>query len=145
MKNHIGKPLSDYRVVSLGIHPSIAQYNGFYTLDGYLADYPLEYKHRFRKIIAAELALNAKHRAYFDNWGSRAYILPRENIGYLNKQGNTDVLKHLDLDVDAFKEMGGDYILSSVRIEPTGNPQYELMRQFSDRDSAWDIYLYKVK
>ena len=144
VKSHIGKPVTDYRVVSLGIHPSIAQFNGFYTLDGYLADYPLEYKHRFRKIIAAELASNEKNRAYFDNWGSRAYILPRENIGYLNKKGNTVVLKRLDLDVAAFKAMGGEYILSSVRIDPIGNPQYELVRQFAHRDSAWDIYLYKV-
>jgi hypothetical protein len=43
--NYIGEPQANYRVVSIGLHPCIAQYNGFYTLDSYQTNYPLEYKH----------------------------------------------------------------------------------------------------
>ncbi|MDQ0218917.1 hypothetical protein J2S21_002011 [Peribacillus cavernae] len=32
IKEHIAQPQEDYRVVSIGIHPAIAQYNGFYTI-----------------------------------------------------------------------------------------------------------------
>lgn len=44
----IGRPKESYRVVNIGIHPSVAQFNGFYTLDGYLSNYPLSYKRQFR-------------------------------------------------------------------------------------------------
>ena len=66
---YIGAPKSSYRVASIGLHPAIAQYNGFYTLDTYNNFYPLEYKHQFRKIIAAELDKNAHLRQYFDDMG----------------------------------------------------------------------------
>ncbi|MEH7253195.1 DUF6044 family protein, partial [Neobacillus niacini] len=33
IKNHIGLNQEDYRVASIGIHPAISQYNGFYTID----------------------------------------------------------------------------------------------------------------
>ena len=78
IKDHIGKPQQSYRVVSLGMHPGIALYNGFYLADGYLSDYPLEYKHRFRKVIAAELAKNEDIKDYFDGWGARCYLFSAE-------------------------------------------------------------------
>ena len=67
-----------YRVASIGLHPAIAQYNGFYTLDTYNNYYPLEYKHQFRKIIAAELDKKRTLRRYFDEWGGRCYIFVDE-------------------------------------------------------------------
>ncbi len=54
VKEELGNP-AGYRVLSVGMHPSIAQYNGFYTLDGYMVDYPLTYKHQFKKLIQGEL------------------------------------------------------------------------------------------
>ena len=75
---YIGAPKSSYRVASIGLHPAIAQYNGFYTLDTYNNYYPLEYKHQFRKIIAAELDKNATLKEYFDEWGGRCYIFVDE-------------------------------------------------------------------
>lgn len=42
--------------------------HGFYTVDGYSNNYPLEYKHRFREVIAAELEKNEEVRVYFDLW-----------------------------------------------------------------------------
>lgn len=49
IKKFIGKPVQDYRVVSIGIHPAVAQYNGIYTLDTYNNFYPLSYKHQLSK------------------------------------------------------------------------------------------------
>ena len=40
IKTHIKKPQDTYKVVSLGMHLSIAQNSGFYTLDGYYSNYP---------------------------------------------------------------------------------------------------------
>ena len=78
IEQYIGKPQSSYRVASIGIHPSIAQYNGFYTLDTYNNFYPLAYKHQFRKIIASELDKNPTLKKYFDTWGGRCYIFVSE-------------------------------------------------------------------
>ncbi|RJR40138.1 MAG: hypothetical protein C4576_20330 [Desulfobacteraceae bacterium] len=144
VKNYINQPVKDFRVVSVGIHPSVAQYNGFYTLDGYSADYPLQYKHKFRRIIAPELNKNVYLRRYFDNWGSRAYVLVGQDIGFMNRKGSGIAIEKLDLDLEAFKSMGGEYILSAVEISPTRNPQYRLLRVFKNDKSAWDIYLYQV-
>lgn len=146
----IGKARSEYRVASLGIHPSVAQFNGFYTLDGYLANYPLEYKHAFRQVIAGELERDAGLKKGYDGWGSRFYLFSSElkkRGGYLvNRAGNRLVVERLAIDQEAFRRMGGRYILSGVRISESANPGIRLKRVFLGGDvSAWDIYLYEVE
>ena len=68
--DNFGERPEDYRVVSLGIDPAAALYHGFYCLDGYSNNYSLEYKHRFRKIIAPELAKSEYLEDNFDHWGT---------------------------------------------------------------------------
>lgn len=46
------------RVASIGICPVVSLMHGFYTIDGYSNNYPLEYKHTFWGIQTEELALN---------------------------------------------------------------------------------------
>ena len=65
----IGRDKSTYRVAHLGISPAPALMHGFYTVDGYSNNYPLEYKHRFREVIAPEIEKNEEVRVYFDTWG----------------------------------------------------------------------------
>lgn len=140
----INRPLQDYRVVSIGIHPSIAQYNGFYTLDGYMSDYPLSYKYQFREIIAPELAKDIKLREHFDDWGSRAYVFTEQlGLNYLHYKNNGIILTDLDLNLDVFQDLGGSYILSAVQIDVDAMPEYELLQVFKHPDSAWDIFLYQ--
>ncbi|EKC79705.1 hypothetical protein LEA_02164, partial [human gut metagenome] len=62
----IGRDKSTYRVAHLGISPAPALMHGFYTVDGYSNNYPLEYKHRFREVIAPEIEKNEEVRVYFD-------------------------------------------------------------------------------
>ncbi|MGM0879196.1 MAG: DUF6044 family protein [Bacillota bacterium] len=145
IKSHIGLPLEDYRVASIGMHPSIAQYNGFYTLDTYNNFYPLSYKYEFRKIIEKELSKNKTIRTYFDEWGGRCYIFTAE-LGkhYMFKKNSKKTLKDLDLNMEAFKKMGGSYIFSAVPIENALDNQLILERTFQSESSAWKIYLYKV-
>jgi hypothetical protein len=143
--NYIDRPKEDYRVASIGIHPAIAQYNGFYTLDTYNNFYPLTYKHRFRKIIAEELAKNKTIRRYFDEWGGRCYIFTAE-LGkhYMFKKNSDKKLKNLKLDTAVFKEMGGEYFFSAVPIMNSMENGLELEREFTSGDAAWKIYLYKA-
>ncbi|MDP4107166.1 MAG: DUF6044 family protein, partial [Bacillota bacterium] len=146
IKKFIGKPVKDYRVVSIALHPAIAQYNGMYTLDTYNNFYPLSYKHQFRNIIAPELAKSKTLKSYFDDWGGRCYIYVSE-IGehYLFSKNTKKVIHHLDLNTQALKQMGGDYVLSSVPIENAQENQLTLQKVFTDKQAYWKIYLYKVE
>ena len=145
IKEFIGKPQDSYRVVSIGLHPAIAQYNGFYTLDTYNNYYPLAYKHQFRKIIEKELDKNAQLKKYFDKWGGRCYLFVAE-LGkkYDYEKDSTKTIKNLELNTDVLKEMDGQYIISAVPIENAGENNLELMDVFDHKESAWKIYLYHV-
>jgi hypothetical protein len=145
IKEYIGLPVEGYRVASIGIHPAIAQYNGFYTLDTYNNFYPLTYKHQFRNIISRELDKNKKLREYFDEWGGRCYIFVDE-LGkyYMFKKHSRKKITHLQLNTDVFREMGGRYIFSALPIDNAKRNQLTLEKIFHSDESAWTIYLYKV-
>ena len=145
IKEHIGQEQENYRVASIGIHPAISQYNGFYTIDTYNNFYPLTYKHRFRKIIESELAKNITIRKYFDEWGGRCYIFTAQ-LGkrYMIKKDSKRKLNNLQLNTSVFKEMGGQYILSALPITNSEENQLTLDRVFESKSSVWKIYLYKT-
>lgn len=145
IKKFIGKPVQDYRVVSIGLNPAVAQYNGMYTLDTYNNFYPLSYKHQFRKIIAPELAKSRTLKNYFDQWGGRCYIFVSE-LGehYTFSKGSKKDIQHLDLNIQVLKQMGGNYVLSAVPIKNAKKNSLSLQKIFDSKDAYWRIYLYKV-
>lgn len=146
IKRFIGRPTDSYRVASIGLHPAIAQYNGFYTLDTYANIYPLKYKYQFRKIIAKELDKNPALKRYFDEWGSRCYLFVDE-LGkhYAFKKSTKKKITNLELNTEAFKKMGGQYIFSSVPIMNAEQNKLALLKRFSHPQSAWNIYVYEAK
>lgn len=145
VRDFIGMPVNSYRVATLGIHPSVTLFNGFHTLDGYWANYPLEYKHRFREIIAGELEKEYGLMQYYDNWGSRVYMFnTATGKNMVVSAGNDIVVENLNFDWDAFYELGGRFLLSAVQINSATSSQLEFVKKFVDAQSAWDIYLYEV-
>ncbi|MCP8967368.1 DUF6044 family protein [Ectobacillus ponti] len=146
VERFIGKPKPQYRVASIGLHPAVAQYNGFYTLDTYNNFYPLSYKHAFRRVIAAELAKNRELKQYFDTWGGRCYLFADE-LGkrYEIRRTSKRRIERLHLDTAAFARLGGQYIFSAVPIMNAAENHLVLRRTFEHRDAAWRIYLYEVK
>lgn len=145
---HIGRPKDEYRVVSIGIHPAIAQYSGFYTLDGYFGNYPLSYKHQFRRIIAAELEKNEGIRKDFDHWGNKAYVYVSElstgGARTMYAKTSTRVIKDLALNTAALKEMNCAYVFSAVPILNAAANGMELVREFENDESYWRIFLYSL-
>ncbi|WOX56750.1 DUF6044 family protein [Methanoculleus receptaculi] len=143
----IALPKESYRVVSIGMHPAVSQYNGFYTLDSYQVNYPLDYKHSFRKIMEKELAKSEKNRVYFDTWGSRCYLFVSEledNIG-MNTRENSKPIQNLEIDSEALYDMGGRYIFSAVEILNHEDNNLELFGVFENDSSPWKIWVYSVK
>ncbi len=142
----ISQPKESYRVVSIGLVPAIAQFNGFYVLDSYQPNYSLEYKHSFRKVIEAELEKSPSLKRYFDGWGSRAYIFPAELEG--NRactKGTCQSIKNLELNTIVLKEMGVKYVFSAVEIENAEDNGFELLKVFERSDSPWKIWLYQIQ
>jgi hypothetical protein len=159
----IGLPQDSYRVASVGLYPSIALYNGFYCLDGYLSDHSLAYHEAFRCVVRPELerserACQAADRAgtkpppfnykrYF-NWGIRCYLFSSEleNCFVLCTRSRDTQIERLDIDRSAFREMGGRYLLSAVRISQAEACGLRLLRVFDGdpAETAWRVCLYEV-
>ena len=152
IKNEIDQPLDTFKVGSIGIEPMVAQYNGFYTIDGYIPDYPLGYKNNFRKIIAKELEKSAHWKNYFDNWGARCYLFisELEHIGKDYKLHYHSIpkgfqIRNLDLDISAFKSLGGEYIISNVNILNHKENNLMFIKQFDSENSVYRLHLYQVR
>lgn len=145
IKKYIGLQPEEYRIASIGIHPAISQYNGFYTLDTYNNFYPLRYKHQFRKVIENELNRNGVVKTYFDQWGGRCYIFTSQ-LGkrYMIKKDSKRHLTNLNLNTEVFKKMGGGYIFSSLPIDNATQNKLSLKKIFVTKNSAWKIYLYEA-
>jgi hypothetical protein len=142
---YIGRPKDSYRVVSIGMYASISEFNGFYTLDGYLNNYSLAYKREFRKIIWKELNKSAELREMFDDWGNRCYIFSSEIGGNSWAPAEAHVVLHnLELDTNQLRAMGGEYVISAARIENSEQMGLRLEKEFYSSTSFWHIYLYYV-
>ncbi len=144
INSYIDKDKSSFKVASIGIHPSIARYNGYYTLDGYMVSYPLEYKKKFRNIISPELKKDESLSKYFDDWGSRCYIFSSDVGGNFLRKKDEVYPINIDLNTTAFYEMEGRYIFSSYEILNANKNYMKLLKVFTDDKSAWDIYLYEI-
>ncbi|WP_020597048.1 DUF6044 family protein [Spirosoma panaciterrae] len=146
IRDYIGQAPSSYRVICLGMHPSVAQFNGFYTLDSYQNNYPLAYKHAFRKIIATELAKGTRQmRVYYDAYACRAYLYTAElGMNYLFGKTQHRSVSHLQIDTQAMTSLNGQYVISAVPILNATANRLRLTKVFDEPESYWRIWLYKV-
>ena len=142
-----GEMPKDYRVLSLGIDPGAAYYNGFYCLDGYSNNYSLEYKKKFREIIAPELNKNEYLRTNFDGWGNRCYLWCAQIPGYYTFEKYTSYFWNYDINAEAAKEMGAKYILSSVYLVDAEKLGLKRVCEepFETEDSYYTIFLYEFE
>lgn len=145
LEDAIGRDKTSYRVAHLGMSPAPALMHGFYTADGYSNNYPLEYKHSFRRVIEKELEKAPETAAYFDTWGSRCYLFNSEtgNVWMLGKQ-NQIVYENLELDTDALRELDCDYIFSCGVIRNADELGLELLGYYETDDSYWGVWLYEL-
>ncbi len=148
IKKYINAPQNSYYVASLGISPSVAQYNGFYTLDGLMSVYDLKYKQTFRNLFSKEIDKSNEIAQYYDGWGNRCYIFSSE-LGTRHQAFNcykfsNRSIEHFDFNAQAFAAMGGKYLISAVEIKNHDQIGLHLEKTFSDDQSWWTIYLYSL-
>lgn len=141
----IGEEKETYRVVSVGLHPSAALYNGFYCVDGYSNNYDLAYKERFGEMERAELSHDASNADYFWRWGNRCYLYPDElkRNCFLGKDMAVPVA--LDIEVRQLKELGAAYMISAVPIQNDVALHLKELGRFENDESFYALYLYKIE
>lgn len=138
----------DYRgewAVAYGMHPAILQYNGIATLDGYLGIYSQEYKEKFGELIAPALKASEEFNKTFRDSGIRAYIYSgggENTYEPFKKLSITDYRLYMDGEV--FKDMGGKYIFSRIKINNQEELGLELILEKVEDDIPYHMFVYKV-
>jgi hypothetical protein len=135
IKNGINEPQTNYHIVNIGIDPAITVYNGFQNLDMYVANYPLDYKHKFREIMVKELDKNPKKKKYFDKWGSRCYIFASE--------ADSTEINNLELNYEVLKSMDCRFLFSSKKINNVSQ-NLKFIYCVPGNDYLKEVYIYKV-
>ena len=132
--------------VAYGMHPAILEYNGIYTLDGYLGFYPKSYKEAFRKVIAPALERVEPSRIYFDEWGARCYLYSGTDLSIVmatkSMTGVTD--NDIYIDAEALKDLGCKYIFSRIDISNADEVGINLLKSYTDDSSPYTIYVYTI-
>ena len=131
-------------VVSYAFEPSILQYNGFKTLDGYYSNYSKDYKSKWEKMIMPTLLQNTNAMEYWkESNGQRAYIYSTEwvhpDYGYLSVK-SIDML----IDPEILRELGGKYILSNTTISNAEELGFEYLGTWYGDNKVYNIRVYKV-
>jgi hypothetical protein len=152
LRDHIGRPTSDYRIASLGLIPGIPLYNGFRTVGGFSSNYPLAYKHRLRRAFAAELDKDDFLRRHYDQWGAHVHIFSAELgmvVGY-RKQGlytrdhPVRAVEEVLIDSEVLRELEAEYVVSAVEIRNHAELGLAFERRFESDESPWQIFLYSL-
>ena len=150
IKNWIGEDQSKYRVGSIGLHPAVPVFNGFFTIDGYSGYYDLDYKLKFREVIEPELNKFPKQLDKFDNWGNRCYLFVSELLplwnhkDYIISKESNILINNLNYNYDKLIKLGCKYIFSTVKINIDNNPHLILQNKFEHREYPYSIYLYSL-
>lgn len=141
IRSYIGKPQNSYRVASFGIQPAVSQYNGFYTLDGYLANYQLEYQHLFSAFNNIDVE-RSRLNPFGGHWTSKCYFKTDGKTYFEYKRG--EKINSLDLQFDLLRKHGLEYILSGYEILDPERYHLQFRNHFTSSTSYWDVYLYEL-
>ena len=150
IKNWIGEDQPKYRVGSIGLHPAVPVFNGFFTIDGHSNYYGLDYKLKFREVIESELNKFPKQLRKFDYWGNRCYLFVSELLplwnhrSYIISKESNILINNLNYNYDKLIKLGCKYIFSTVKINIDNNPHLILQNKFEHREYPYSIYLYSL-
>jgi hypothetical protein len=117
--------VGDSPVLSVSIDPMVAPMNGIRSIDGYYTLYPLEYKKRFRLVIAKGLNVSGREK-YYDEWGSRVYTF--------HEPGPPDVIDFCEAE-----RIGAKYIISTKTLT-----NLAVLQSVVFAGSGTSMFLYKI-
>jgi hypothetical protein len=139
---------SSTMVASVGLHPSIAQVNGFHTFDGYLNFYPIDDKRLFREVVFKEFSRDPKLLSYLDDWGNRLYLFSAEvmcpRMGSVCLADGGRSIEDLHVDLDALRTHGVELLFSAIPIAKANGEAIQPIGVYEDEVSAWRIHVYRL-
>lgn len=132
--------------VAYGMHPAILEYNGIYTLDGYLGFYPQSYKEAFREVIAPALERVEPSRIYFDEWGARCYLYSGTDLSIVMATKSMAEVTDNDIYINAkaLKKLGCKYIFSRINISNADDAGIKMLKEYKADSSPYTIYVYTI-
>lgn len=129
-----------------GIHPSVLNYNGIATLDGYLGMYPQSYKEQWTRVIAPAMENSPSLAAYYTNWGARVWLMSgsdENTYAPLREMALED--ERLVADTEALRELGCEFIFSRIRFSNEAEAGVTLAGTFEGYGSPYTIYAYRLE
>lgn len=127
-----------------GFYPAVLEYNGIKTIDGYLGYYSQFYKNCFRGVIAPALERVPESAAYFDNWGARCYLYSGNYPSITNASRHYEYTEdELYINLNEFKDQGGRYIFSRVKLTNVDDIGMHEVNHYSDENSPYTLYIYE--
>lgn len=148
IEDFIGRKKDQYKVINLGIHPSIAQYNGFYSIDGYIPNYPLSLHNKFQKINEKEYEKKQFFGEKNITISNGVYLISSElsqNCDeYCFKKVTNKSIKKFEVNINELKKSKVEYIFSSIKIQNTDKIGIEFQEIFEKQKYPYIIYLYKI-
>lgn len=131
--------------LAFGFLPSILNFNGMYTLDGYDSGCSKEYYDEFTKLIKPYLEQGTQWVDYYVNDGIRLYAYG-DGIPWSCPKINPYSEQQLLIDADQFVKMGGKYIISINIISNAEELGIELLHDYRSYTSAYqEVYVYGLK
>ena len=136
ISTYINMDKKNYRIINLGISPSVTLFNGFYNLDGYLSNHPLVYNKKFDKLqtnfsVKNQHKLRLKYEGFNDICNN---CIKSDPISQLE----------LDLNIKALLDLNGSFIFSAFQITNHEKLQLKFIKKFENQESPYNIYLYKI-
>jgi hypothetical protein len=139
IKNQVGKKR---KVICLGIHPSVLQFNDFSTLGFYNNLYPLKFKKNMKKVQINEIKRDKLIFNYFMYWGNRNYLMSSK-IGkrFIIRKRTSQQIDNLKINFSELKRLNVNYLISTVKIR---NFENRLVISYDNFKSPYKIFLYRI-
>lgn len=119
----------NFKVIHLGVDPSVGCMLGFRTVDGYHTNYPNQLKDNFKALIKLDSLPESKQKNSILNWGSKLKYVPSEDDLF-------------DLDWGLARKMKILYVVSNKKIKD----QEHLYFAHFFYDAIYDqsLYFYRI-
>ena len=135
IKDYLNESLDNYRILNVGISPSVTLFNGFHNMDAYLSNHPNVYNLEFDKLqndysTRFQHKLRIKYEGYEEICNNCTINDPIKRI-------------NLNLNKEVAKKMKIDYVFSAFLITNSKEIGLEYMNKFSN--NIYNVFIYKIQ
>jgi hypothetical protein len=130
---------------SYGFHPTILNYNGIASVDGYLGMYAQEYKDKWTAVIEPAFEGSPSLASYFVGWGARVNLISADDENtYAPLRVMDPEDKRLIANMDELRSLDCKYIFARFEISNAAEIGLKLVGSYTDESSPYTIYVYEL-